>query len=378
MLETFTFDDVLIMPKFSNIESRKDVSLATNSNGFPYTELPIISANMDTITNEELAKAMLINGAQACLHRFQTIEDNVKMFLNSQIHATGNFRIPLVSVGLGKKELERAEALVSSGAYSIIVDVAHGASMAVVSQVRELRKLFSYDVSITVGNFATKESVSQFLEMCNEINGVKVGIGPGSRCLTRIVTGCGYPQLSAVMEIYKVTKQHNLTLIADGGLSNSGDCAKALGAGADFVMSGSLFAGCKETPGEVALKDRFGYMVEKERFLAKKLHPDGTFTYIEDDYSNSFDKFKKYRGSASKESYEVQGKTASHRSPEGDSTFVPYKGHVKDVLQQLEGGLRSAFTYTNSRNLKEFHENVEFVRVSSNTTIENGVRGGNK
>jgi IMP dehydrogenase len=167
------------------------------------------------------------------------------------------------------------------------------------------------------------------------------------------------------LEIRSELRYNNLAIIADGGMDSVGDIAKALGAGAHMVMSGSFFAGTDESPGEVVYMNR-GVVL-----------PEGSTT-DPTCYIGALTKHKKYRGSASKESYEVQNKIAKHRAPEGDSTLIPYKGPVADILQEIEGGLRSSFTYTGSRTLEEFHRNVEFVRVSSNTVVENGTRNGVK
>jgi IMP dehydrogenase len=369
MQESITFNDVLIKPRFSMIESRKDVDLSQELLGFKI-KLPIVSSNMDTVTESGTAVAMAHNGAIGCLHRFYpTVEDNV----NDLIKAfKSGHRSVMASVGLGQKELERAEALVAAGCTSLVLDLAHGAQMSVVRQVKQLRELLGYNnFSLIVGNFATSESVQVFLEHLDNraVQGLKVNIGSGSRCTTRLVTGCGYPALSTVMEISGLTKRTGITIIADGGMDSVGDICKSLAAGAHLVMSGSFFAGCQETPGE--LVDSRGRKLE---FLT-----DGTVE-IEDwaGHPSNVKVFKKYRGSASKESYETQGKIASYRSPEGESAYVPYKGLIKDVLQNIEGGIRSSLTYTGSRNIKEFHERAQFVRVSSNTVIENGTRGGTK
>jgi len=366
MKEAFTFDDVLVIPKFSTVESRKDVDLSFNGSGFPYMSLPIISANMDTVTNATLAQHMVLNGAQACLPRFQSIEDNVKMFHESSLRETGLTRIPMVSIGLGDKELERAEALRDAGAVCFIIDLAHGASMGAVKQANKLRSILRENGTIVVGNFATGQSVLDFLEYTPySVDGFKIGIGPSAVCTTRIKTGCGYPQLSAIMDVVAAIKKTGIPVIADGGMSKPADVAKALGAGASMVMSGSFFAGTLESPGD--LVNHLGMKLE---FLK-----DGTIEVDEwVSHPSNVKVFKKYRGSASKESYAVQGKDASWRTAEGESILVPYKGPVKDILQDIEGGLRSAFSYVGARNLKEFHKKCEFVRVSSNTVIENGVR----
>lgn len=367
MKEALTFDDVLIVPKFSEVESRKDVSLSSHPFGFPYTDLPVISANMDSVTGSEMARAMISYGATACLHRFCGIEENIKMFKDSM----GEVRLPMVSIGLGAKELERAEALLNAGAYNFVIDVAHGASMSVVKQTKALREIGKDHIGIVIGNFATGKSVRDFLvhlSDCN-IDGIKAGIGPGASCTTRVKTGAGYPQLSAIMDICDELKYSHIDVIADGGMRTSGDIAKALGAGARMVMLGSMLAGTYEAPGEAI----FG---------------DGTKAYLNESNGKYFnhiglyrDKnhlFKKYRGSASKESYEVQGKDESWRTAEGESFLVPYKGPVKNILQDIEGGLRSAFSYVDAKNLKEFQERVEFVRVTNAGYVEGTAHGKNQ
>lgn len=370
-----TFDDILIKPKFSFIESRKDVELSIKALGLDL-KLPCISANMDTITDSKMAIAMAKNGAIGCLHRFWDIQKNVDEF--KEVFLQSGHQV-MCSIGLGPKELERAEALVSSGCISLVIDVAHGASIGVVKQVKDIRELFGENVFITVGNFATSNSVEDFLEHYSFIDGIKVGIGPGAICKTRMVTGCGYPQLSAIMEISRILKNTDITIIADGGMSKTADCSKALAAGAHILMSGSLFAGCEECPGETVYKGYTGKYLTKEEAWAKKKLENGEFVFMDkNEFEMDLPAFKKYRGSASQESYIDQGKVASHRSPEGETLLVPYKGYVMDVLQEIEAGLRSAFSYTSSKNLKEFHQNAEFVRVSNNTVIENGIRNGVK
>lgn len=377
MREAFTFDDVVIAPKFSTVPSRKDVDLSVKTHYESFQDigalrLPIISANMDTITGPEMAKAMLAYGAQACLHRFCTIEENIKMFERSYGSESDVWETrPMVSIGLGKHELERAEALYNKGAWRFVIDVANGASIAVVEQVRALRKIIDFDGSITVGNFATDESVKAFLEhLGGAVEGIKVGVGPGSACTTRVKTGIGYPQLSAILEISRLLKKTGISVIADGGMKAPGDVAKALAAGASLCMLGGMLAGTDETPGEALYVDGQGRYVKPEDFLATV---DGKL--FRDEYSESFKKVKKYRGSASKESYEVQGKVASHRAAEGEAFYVPYKGPVADILQDIEGGLRGSFSSVGARDLREFHAKAEFVRVTSAGYIEGTPHG---
>jgi IMP dehydrogenase len=338
MNKLFTFDDVLIKPRFSTIASRRDVDL-TYSIGNSSFALPVISANMDTITGADMARVMAKAGGVACLHRFASTEENVKMFHGTVVKGIK----PMVSVGLGKPELERAEALVNAGAEVVVIDVAHGAQMGVVEQVRDIKTLLGGKVQIVVGNVATAEcirAVNYHLGFAAAVDYFKVGIGPGSACTTRTQTGVGIPQLSAIIDCVS-TGCH---IIADGGMKKPGDVAKALGAGAKMVMLGGMLSGTEETPGEVHTSE------------------DGK-------------KFKKYRGSASKESYEAQGKIGTHRTAEGESFLVPFKGSVWDVLLDIEGGVRSAMTYVDARTLQEFKENCEFVHITPTTVGENGAHG---
>lgn len=330
-----TFDDVLILPRFTSVSSRKDVDLSTDFLGLGLS-LPIMAANMDTITEAKMARAMIGFGATACLHRFMSVEDNVDMLLKSSVGE----RLPVVSVGLGAQELGRALALIGAGAPAVCVDVANGASSEVVKQLKNIKSA-APNTPVIVGNFATGRSVADFEEAAGAYkpDAYKVGIGPGSACTTRIKTGVGLPQLSAIMDIANVTNR----VIADGGCKTPGDVAKAFVAGARMVMLGGMLAGTYEAPGE--LKEVNG------------------------------NKYMTYRGSASKSSYEKQGKTASWRAVEGEEFLIPFKGPVENVLQDIEGGLRSACTYVGTDSLSGLHENGQFVLVTSVGVKESGAHG---
>lgn len=361
MNQLSTFADINIIPRFSTVASRANVSLAVNRTGFPYMELPVISANMDSVTGPEMAKAMVRYGGQACLHRFyESIEDNVKAFRDSTLPGF-DLRSPLVSIGLGMKELERAEALRDEGAQTFVIDVNHGANIAVVNQAKQLREILGRDFGIVVGNFATGASIETFLEHAGIgiVDGFKIGIGPSGVCTTRIKTGVGIPQLSALMDCRPAITKAGMTMIADGGMKTPGDVAKALAAGAHIIMTGGMLAGCEETPGEV-------------------IH-NGSGEEVS--FPDAYDRnclSKKYRGSASKESYEVQGKIAKHRTTEGESFLVPYKGPVAGILQDIEGGLRGSFSMVGAYNLEEFHRMAEFVVVSQASAVEAGAHSNGK
>lgn len=331
MNKSLCFDDVLIIPNFSYVRSRKLVDTSTTVGGL-FLDKAIISANMDSVTGHRMAQAMKDQGAAGALHRFCSIEENVEQYKKSPNKT-------VVSVGLGDNELERAKALYDAGAEYFLIDVAHGASMYVVEQAKKLRELLGENVSIWAGNFATAKNIEHFNDFLGEkLNAYKVGIGGGSLCTTRMVTGCGMPTFSSVLDCSLL----GLDIIADGGIRNSGDYAKALAAGAKAVMVGKLLAGTEESP-------------------AANVYDGETCSIIQ----------KVYRGSASLESYLVQGKIADHRTPEGESTYIPFTGSVKDVIQNLDAGLRSSMSYVGVANLEQFRKYATFTTITTNGTTEN-------
>jgi IMP dehydrogenase len=363
MKEYLSFDDILIEPMFSTIKSRKDVN--TNSFGL---KVPVISSNMDTVTGPDMCSAMADAGGVGCLHRFSSIEDNIKMYRKALLTSnqlikqdddseTWGCKKPWVSIGLGSTEFERAKALYNEGADTFVIDVAHGASMEVVNQFVELCKLVGENENkIIVGNFATAQSIKDFIYHAGfEPDAVKVGIGGGSACLTRVVTGCGAPTLGSILDCANVS----IPIIADGGIRNSGDFAKAIAAGASAVMVGRLFAGCDESPGEVVSLPQFNSATAAMMFESEIKH------------------FKKYRGSASAESYAVQNKISEWRTAEGDSYLIPHTGPVKGVMQQLEAGLRSAMSYVGTDNIADFQLFSQFIRITNSGAKENGAHGKN-
>ncbi len=336
-----TFDDVLIVPKRSSVFSRKQVSLKTRLVGDLTLDLPIISANMDTVTELEMARAMAGLGGMGVIHRF--IED-------PQTHADWVSRTPghrFLAVGVKPGDLDKVPLVEDLD--GVVIDVAHGHSDRVAETVAAVRddhpKLW-----VVAGNVATAEGAWDLLEA--GAHAIKVGVGPGAVCTTRIVTGCGMPQLTAVLKVRAALDrwwdherrkarprvQHKPALIADGGIRNSGDIAKALVAGADTVMIGSLFAGTDEAPGAVI----------RENGKA----------------------FKVYRGMASAGAMQ---KVGADRTPEGISTLIPHKGPVKALVDELEGGIRSALSYCNSASIADLHEQtIELVTVTAASQRENG------
>lgn len=339
-----SYDDVLITPKFSMVTTRQEVKLDTVI-GHHLFSSPLISANMDTVTGVEMAKKLGQLNVPTCLHRFCTVEENVQMFKDAQNPYA------FCSVGISTKEYERFEMLWEAGCRNFIIDVAHAASYTTFAMYRNMvDKILSvgYESSIIVGNFATKIEVMEFLKHCSLHRvdfpaAIKIGVGGSGVCSTRVVTGAGWPTLQSLLDI----KQLGIPMIACGGHKNSGDIAKALAAGAVAVMVGGVLAGHYETPGHVY---QFGAAIVP-------FNPAGAHRYIGE-------LEKKYRGSASKESYEVQGKVSSHRAPEGVSTWVDYKGPVEDTINEIHAGLKSSCSYVNAFNLTEFRYNAELVQIT--------------
>jgi len=320
-----TYDDVLIEPGFSEINSRKDVSITSFG-----LDVPVISANMDSVTEDAMATEMRKAGGIGAIHRFMDINRNLSIYRNSPPDT-------YCSVGLGDYEMQRFKALVGFGANNFILDVAHGAQQQVVDQAK---MYLSYKkVNLIVGNFASAVGIEEFMRRVFpfQIQAYKVGIGPGAACTTRIKTGVGVPQLSAIQECSRF-----VPVIADGGIKTSGDIAKALAAGASAVMVGRMFAGTPASSGRSV---------------------------------RSADKWVKvYRGSASQSSYNDQGKIADWITDEGDSGIVPVNGTVENIMKDIAGGLRSALTYVGAKDIVEFRDKAVFIKVTPNAIKENGSR----
>jgi IMP dehydrogenase len=327
-----TFDDVLLIPSYNGIKSRNMVTVSVKISGRTFG-IPIVSSNMDTITGVEMAKFIASQGGLALLHRFVSIDENVKMFKEA-----GNPKHVGISIGIGNDGIQRAEALVAAGAEILCVDVAHGHSKEVNRTVREIREKWAHNVMIIAGNVATYAGADYLAAAGADV--IKVGIGPGSVCTTRIKTGFGVPQLTAIMDCARVDRH----VIADGGIRNPGDAVKALAAGADMVMLGGMLSGTDETPGEIL-----------ERTL-----PDG-----------SIRKFKRFRGMASREAQEeFMGQMQEWKTAEGVALEVTSKGSARHVILDIMGGIRSGMTYCGAQEIRELKRKVQFMEITSAAKTE--------
>ena len=466
-----TYDDVLLKPKKTSIISRKDVSLETRLTKKIKLNNPLISANMDSVTEAEMAIAMAREGGIGIIHRYLTIEQQVEEVktvkrsrnavieepyilnennslrdvrqLNGKLQATGflvvdndskisgiltkrdikweeNFnkkikelmtpksklitaspetsiekameilkqhkieKLPLVdekgkihglitsadidkqknfphaavdkkgrflvgaAVGVKDDVIERTHALLEAGTDVIVIDIAHGHSDNLLKTAQKIRKEFP-DIQIIGGNIATAEAADDLIAA--GVDAVKVGVGPGSTCTTRIVTGAGYPQMSAVIEAVSIAKKLDIPVIADGGIKHSGDIVKALAAGAETIMSGNLFAGTDESPGKVILRN--GKRFKVYRGMA----------------SFGANSARALREIGEEEKWE---QALNDTVPEGIESTVAYKGPVTEAIHQLLGGIRSGMSYCGAKTIPELHLNAKFVKISSH-----GIRESN-
>ncbi len=329
-----TFDDVLIMPKKSEVRSRRDPALSSKLTKNLIIETPIISANMDTVTGVDMAIAMGRLGALGILHRFATVEEQVEMVRKTK---ESGAKIISASIGVGDESKPRTKSLVEAGVNVITIDIAHGHSVQMIETMKWLKDSYP-QIEIIAGNLAMPEAAKELIEA--GAGAIKVGIGPGSMCTTRIITGAGVPQLTAIALCAEVADAYGVPVIADGGIKTSGDIVKAFAAGASTVMLGSMLAGTLETPGELK---------------------NGR---------------KQYRGMASKAAQvSWRGGVPEGMAAEGESTMVNIKGHVKDVILEITGGIRSGMSYINATTIAEIRQNAMFMEMSSNGISESRAHG---
>ena len=391
MRKTLTYDDVNIVPKYSELESRDDVDLTTRFTKNTILTIPIVASPMDTVTELDMAKEMMDWGGVGVIHRFQSIEKHARMmkslhyewdryfdgvpgitdgeertiekewkewwdsvkhwnspptksdwddlkerfwFADSMIRDEKIWsRRPLcAAVGVKGDYLERAQELVNNGCNVLFIDIAHGHHKLMSNAISKLKG--ENNVEVVAGSVATAEGV-RFL--CEQgADSVRIGVGNGSLCETRIRTGVGVPQVSALLDAVAVADNYNTPVIADGGVRTIGDVCKGLGCGADTIMLGSLLSGTKESPGEI---EKVGEWPNEQLF-------------------------KKYRGSASRD---FKG---NDKNVEGNHKIIPYKGKVKRILHDIRDGINSSCSYVGASNISEYHSKVEFVEVSRAGQIE--------
>jgi GMP reductase len=356
------FSDVLIRPKRSTLGSRKEVDLFRNytfrNSEAGYGGVPIMASNMDGVGTFEMADALLKQGLFTCLVKTYSASDLLEYFSN------GSKRREHVamSIGIAEQDLEKLDRVMGACPIKYLcIDVANGYSERFATIVEQIRNKYE-ELIIIAGNVVTGEMTEELILSGADI--VKVGIGPGSVCTTRIKTGVGYPQLSAIIECADAAHGLGGHIIADGGCSSAGDVAKAFGAGADFVMLGGMLAGCNEGGGEVITK--FYETNELEYEVAG--HLQNRKHKIEEEQFVQF-----YGMSSDTANTKHFGGLKDYRSSEGRTVKIPYKGAIKDTVQDILGGIRSACTYAGARKLKDLSKCTTFVKVNNqyNKVFEN-------
>ena len=333
MKEALTFDDVLLVPQKSStppemidtsIYLTKKIKLA----------IPLISAAMDTVTESKMAIAMAQAGGLGIIHK--NMSDVAQAAEVKKVKAKG--LLCGASVSVGETAIARAEILAKAGVDVIVIDVAHGHFIKVAETIKILKKTLPKNIVIIGGNVATGAATADLIKAGADV--IKVGVGPGSICTTRVIAGIGMPQLTAIDEAVKVAKRTGTPVIADGGIKYSGDIVKALAAGASAVMMGSLFAGTDEAPGKVVTVQ--GKKVKMYRGM-------GSIEAM---------------GQGSKDRYLQDKKSKKEVVAEGVVGYVDYKGKVDNVIGQMIGGLKQGLGYCGSKNITELHKKAEFVRIS--------------
>jgi len=317
-----TYDDVLLKPQYSDVESRAEIDISTNLRDGLILKTPLLASPMDTVSQAAMATALGREGGAAVVHRYNTIEEQAR-YLRTAKDIGGDINLG-AAVGVTGDYVERASAALESGTTFICLDVAHGHHILMKNALNKLRYQFGDHLHLMAGNIATLEGINDLSDW--GASSVRCNIGGGSICSTRIQTGHGLPGLQTILDCARTDR--DVSIIADGGIRNSGDIVKALAAGADAVMCGSLFAGTTEAPGEI-YRDT-----------------DGTV-------------WKAYRGMASKEAQtEWRGKYSSF---EGVASRVPYQGKVGVIINDLVRGIRSGLSYSGARSVEELQAKAEFI-----------------
>ena len=348
-----TFDDVLLVPAYSEVLPR-EVSTKAHFTRNISLNIPIVSAAMDTVSEKAMAIMLARKGGISVVHKNMGIEAQARQIREVKEYPAEGDKIPCLDaegrlrvaagVGITADVLDRVTALVEAGVDAIVLDSAHGDSHGVVEALIKIKAVYP-ELDTVVGNIATAEAAVRLIEA--GADSLKVGIGPGSICTTRIIAGVGVPQISAIYDVAKAAEGSGVPVIADGGLRYSGDIVKALAAGGDSVMIGSMFAGTDEAPGEI--------------------------------FEENGRKFKSYRGmgsvdamkAGSRDRYFQDGEDSTKKLvPEGVVARVPYKGSVGDIIYQLVGGIRSGMGYCGAADIDALHT-ARFVRITANGLVEN-------
>ena len=331
--ESLTFDDVLLIPQYSSVLP-SDTNISLDLTKKISLQVPFLSSAMDTVTESKMAIAIAKEGGIGIIHRNLNIKSQTKEITRVKKKKL----IVGAAVGTNYEDIERARSLIDSGCDLIVIDTAHGHSKKVINTLLKLKKINS-KIPICVGNIATGEAAKRLYNSGADI--IKVGIGPGSICTTRMVAGIGVPQISAIMDVKRALKSRKVKIISDGGIKFSGDIVKALAAGADAIMMGSIFAGTEESPGKK-------FKVKGK--LYKQYRGMGSIGAMSSGSANRY--------------FQKNFKDKSKFVPEGVEGRVEFKGNVSKIIYQLKGGLRSSMGYIGAKNLKQLKKNAKFIKIT--------------
>ena len=357
MREALTFDDVLLVPQESDILP-KDVSLKRKLTNRITLNIPLISSPMDTVTESKMAIAMALCGGLGVIHKNMPLEQQAK-----EIEEVKNFKdienkekasldsngtlIAAAAIGISEDRYERIEKLIEAGVNAIVIDTAHGHSQNVLKAIKEIKDKYK-DVDVIAGNIATADGAKALIDA--GVDAIKIGIGAGSICTTRIIAGVGVPQFTAIYDASEIAKKNNVGSIADGGIKYSGDIVKALAIGADAVMAGGLFSSTYEAPGDVIIID------------GKKYKPYRGMGSVGAMIHGSKDRY-----------FQSEVKVKSKFVPEGIEGVTEYKGHVSDVIYQIVGGVRAGMGYIGAKDIQMLQEKAEFIRITNQGLAESHV-----
>lgn len=353
-----TFDDILLMPGYSNF-SRKDINLSTQLTKRIKLSIPLVSAPMDTVTESKLAIELAKLGGIGIIHRNLSIDKQAlevkkvkdkKLLVGAAIGANAGFE-------------ERIKSVIKAGADVVVVDSAHGFTKTIIEAVKFLKKTYP-KLEVIAGNIATFDGAMGLIGA--GADGLRVGMGPGAICTTRIISGMGVPQITAILEACSIAKKEGVPVIADGGIKYSGDIVKALAAGASTVMMGGYFAQCLEAPGKTV--------------TLKKSEVPSRFQNVFN-HGNTY-RFKEYRGMGSeaamkkgaqiKSEDEFHGKNYKDKVlvAEGVEGLVPVKGSVRDLVDQAVGGIKSGMYYVGAKNISQLQEKAKFIQITQASLTE--------
>jgi len=354
-----TFDDVLLLPGYTDFE-RNEIDVSSKLSRNIFLKVPLVSSPMDTVTESVLAVELARNGGIGIIHRNLTVKDQsdeVKK-VKSLGYCVG------AAIGSGRGYEERMEGLAKSKVDAVVIDSAHGYTEKTIKMVKDIKKKYP-KIDVIAGNIATYEAAMALI--CAGADGLRVGMGPGAICTTRVISGMGVPQISAISEVRRAAGKNKVPIIADGGIKYSGDIVKALAAGADSVMMGNYFASSVEPPGETVV-----FSKEQVPHRFRSILNDKRNEYLFKEYRGMGSVKSMTRGAKIKSESEFHGKNYKDKVmvAEGVEGLVPIRGSLKQLVDQAVGGIKSGMYYVGVKNISSLQKKARFIQVSQASLTE--------